>query len=211
MIDPERLPDLLCDSVLANRAFSAVNQVTRPLLEAPKTCHFADRMAYTSLNLWLAEDSNMRVDKMSMAMSVETRAPLEDHHLIDLAFSIPLEFKLRHGDFKRVFKDSVSDLVPKAILNRPKWGFAPPTSEWLRTVFKPLVDKYLSIENVERVGYFNAQFVSKLVAHHLSRQSYEVWAIWPLLIFHIWHALYIDGNLTLSERLTSDKIMEYLQ
>jgi asparagine synthase (glutamine-hydrolysing) len=204
------LPNLITDGLLAAQSFAKVEHIVRPLLNTPDTRHFADRIAYTSFNLWLAEDSNMRVDKMSMAMSIETRAPLEDHHLVDLAFGIPLEFKLRQGDFKRIFKDAVADIVPASILNRPKWGFAPPTSEWLRTVFKPLVDRYLSAENIAKVGYFNPQQVSKLVEAHLSKQSYEVWTLWPLLIFHIWHALYIERSLNVDHMLTPDTIMQYL-
>lgn len=207
LIDPERLPGLMKDPILANGAHDQISAVVRPLLEAPHTSHFADRVAFTSLSLWIAEDSNMRVDKMSMAMSVEARAPLEDHKLVELAMRIPLGHKLRQGDFKRVFKDAVADLVPPEILRRPKWGFVPPTSDWLRTVLKPLVDTYLAPERVAAVGWFEPDAVTRLINEHMTRQSYELWSLWPLLVFHLWHALYIDGSLTLGYKIGPDDLI----
>ncbi|MCC6617217.1 MAG: asparagine synthase (glutamine-hydrolyzing) [Anaerolineae bacterium] len=198
MIDPAHLPGLLQDQALARSASEHVSAIFDPILLRPKTAHFADRIAYASFNLWIAEDSNMRVDKMSMAMSVEARAPLEDHPLVDLAFRLPLEYKLRGGDFKRVFKDAVRDLIPAAILKRPKWGFVPPTSEWLRTVFRPLVERYMSPERLHASGIFNARQVCELVEAHRAKRSYELWTIWPILVFQLWHALYIERDLTVA-------------
>ncbi len=202
LIGPDRLPGLMIDQRLASGAHQTISRVVRPLLDAPCTNHFADRVAFASLNLWIAEDSNMRVDKMSMAMSIEARAPLEDHKLVELAMRIPLEHKLRQGDFKRVFKDAVADWVPAEILRRPKWGFVPPTSDWLRTVLKPLVETYLSPENVEAVGWFKPEAITGLIDDHMTKRNYELWSLWPLLVFHIWHALYIDGSLKLDHKLT---------
>jgi asparagine synthase (glutamine-hydrolysing) len=196
MIDPARLPQIMTDTRLAEGALSAVARTVDPLLNTPTTPHFADRIAYTSARLWIAEDSNMRVDKLSMSMSIEARAPLEDHDLVNWAFQLPLEYKLRNGDFKRVFKDAVRDLLPEPILTRPKWGFAPPTSEWLRTVFRPLMDRYLSVEALSETGYFQPNTVQSLIDSHLSKRSYEVWALWPILIFSLWHAVYITEELT---------------
>jgi asparagine synthase (glutamine-hydrolysing) len=197
VIGTERLPGLV------NQASDPeiIHGHLRPLLNSPRTRHFADRIAFTSLNLWLAEDSNMRVDKLSMAMSIEARAPFEDHRLTELALRIPLENKLRGGDFKSVLKSAVADLVPAEILHRPKWGFTPPASEWLRTILRPLVDRCLSAEYVTEVGLFQAGGVSAMVDNHLSRRKYELNAVWSLLVFHLWHALYIDQSLTLDHKI----------
>lgn len=198
----ENMP--LADERLASSGYAALANILRPLLNAPKTNHFADRIAFASLNLWIPEESNMRVDKMCMAMSVESRAPLEDHNLVELALRLPLEYKLRGGDFKAVFKQAVSDFVPHEILTRPKWGFFPPSSGWLRESLRSLVEKYLAPEYVSAVGYFDPKAVSALVDSHLSRRGYELWTIWSLLTFHLWHALYIDRSLVLSDKLIPD-------
>lgn len=209
IVYPARLPDLLADEALALRAGELVGDVLRPVLAAPTTRYFADRMAYTGLSLWVAEDSNMRVDKMSMAMSIESRAPFEDHLLADLAFRIPLPYKLRRGGFKTVLKDAVADLVPPEILNRPKWGFTPPTSDWLRGVFKPLVNTYLSPEYVASAGVFRPETITRLIDDHQARRSYELWPLWTALAFHIWHGLYIDGCLTLDSRLAPEDLFAH--
>ena len=135
--DLDHLPGVLADDGLAGQRETIIDRIIRPLITAPQTDRFADRIAFTSLNLWIPEDSNMRVDKMTMAMSVEARAPFEDHRLAELALTIPLRYKLRQGDVKRVLKDAVRDLVPESVLTRSKWGFVPPSSDWLRTVAAP--------------------------------------------------------------------------
>lgn len=200
IMELDSLPGILANRQLATSAYKRLDQILRPLLDSPRTPHFADRIAFTSLNLWLPEDSNMRVDKMSMAMSVESRAPFEDHKLVELALRIPLEHKLRQGDFKAVLKSAVADLVPPEILAREKWGFRPPISEWLRTHFRPLIENYLSPKHV--LGeYFQPEAVSRIVEAHIAKHQYELWSLWPLLVFHLWHALYIDGSLTLDHKL----------
>lgn len=201
MIDPDHLPELLAEQQRALRAYDSVSAALLPMLQSPRTAHFADRIAMTGLASWLAEDSNMRVDKMTMLMSTEARAPFQDHNLIDLAFSLPIHYKLRQGDVKRVLKEAVRDLVPPQILERPKWGFSPPLSEWLRTTLRPLVEAYLSPERVNAVGLFNPKAVAALIDAHIHRRQYEVWSLWTVLVFHLWHALYIDRSLTLDHKL----------
>ncbi len=195
MVAPERLPGLLADGGRAAGADAALSGVLGPLLAGPDTRHFADRIAFTSLNLWIAEDSNMRVDKMSMLNSVESRAPFLDHDLVALALRLPLAYKLRDGDFKRVLKDAVRDLLPPQVFRRPKWGFSPPSSEWLRTVFRPLLDTVLSREHVAAVGLFQPAAVARLVDDHLSKRRYDLWSVMSLFVFHLWHAMYIERSL----------------
>ncbi len=207
VFDPRQLGHLLLNRPLADQAYASVSAALLPFLNAPQTDTFADRIALTGFGSWLAEDSNMRVDKMTMLMSTEARAPFEDHELVHLAFHLPLNVKLRQGDFKAVLKDAVRDLVPAPILERPKWGFAPPTSHWLRTWLRPLVERYLSPEYVRAVGVFQPEAVAALVNAHLHQGAYEVWAVWTLLVFHLWHALYIDGTLTPTGRLTPADLM----
>lgn len=202
MIALDQMPILMSDTSAAHGAYEAVSAALLPMLDAPRTDHFADRIAMAGFVSWLAEDSNMRVDKMTMAMSIEARAPFEDHEMTALAFSLPLEHKLRKGDFKAVLKAAVADFVPRPILERPKWGFAPPTSQWLRTTLRPLVDCYLAPDYVRSVGLFRPEAVSDLVDRHINKREYHVWALWTLLIFHLWHALYIDRSLTLDRKLS---------
>ncbi|MGQ9907827.1 MAG: asparagine synthase (glutamine-hydrolyzing) [Candidatus Flexifilum sp.] len=177
----------------------------RPLLNEPATRHFADRIAFTSLKLVVAENHNMRVDKMAMAFSTESRAPLEDYRLVELALRLPLPYKLRAGDVKRVFKDAVRDLVPDFVMTRPKWGFNPPASNWLRGPLRPLLDRWLSREYVNAVRIFDADAIANVVNAHLGGQ-YELFPVWSSLIFHLWHAIYIDGSLQVDTVMTPDRL-----
>jgi asparagine synthase (glutamine-hydrolysing) len=199
IVPQDRISSLFADHLMRrpDYTYTRLTAALKPFLAAPHTRHFADRIAFTSLNLWVAEDSNMRVDKMSMAMSIEARAPLEDHHLAAFALKLPLHYKLRAGDVKRVFKDAVRDLIPAEILARPKWGFFPPLSDWLRSIFRPLVEKYLHPDRVAAVGLFDPAAVSGIVRDHIDKNKYELWPLWALFVFHLWHALYIERDLTL--------------
>ncbi len=207
VFDLERLPALLADARLAAGGYAAVSRALRPHLDAPRTPYFADRIAYAGLRSWIAEDSNMRVDKMSMLMSTESRAPFQDHRLVELALNLPLPYKLRGGDTKAVLKAAVADLVPRPILERPKWGFMPPLSEWLRTTFRPLVETYLAPERVAAAGYFQPEAVARLARAHLERQRYEAVTLFALLVFHLWHAHMIAGDLPLDSLVTPAELL----
>jgi asparagine synthase (glutamine-hydrolysing) len=210
LLDFERLPELLNDAPPLASLQASVTADLRSLLAQPGTPHFADRIAYTNLRRIVAENFNMRVDKMSMAMSIETRAPFEDYEMVDLAFSLPLAYKLREGDFKRVLKDAVRDLVPEAILTRPKWGFNPPQSGWLRTCLRPLVERALTPERIAAVGIFRPEAAERVIHAHIVEGKYEMWAVWSLLVFHLWHALYIEQSWALGDRLTAADVVKSL-
>jgi asparagine synthase (glutamine-hydrolysing) len=175
--------------------FESVAQFLRPVLAAPRTSHFTDRIAFADLRLRLPEYWNCRVDKMSMTMSIEARAPLEDYQLAEFALALPLSYKLRGGQSKAVFKDAIRDLVPASVLTRKKWGFNPPTSGWMRTILRPLVEQTLTRERVEAAGVFRADAVQTLIRDHIGAGKYEMHALWTALVFHLWHAQYIDGSI----------------
>lgn len=206
-----RLDDIEQILLDGSDTYQQLHNTLMPWLSAHSRADFAERIAYTSFNLWVAEDSNMRVDKTSMLMSIETRAPLEDHSLVDFAFQLPMAYKLRDGDTKRIFKDAISDLVPQSILKRKKWGFIPPTSDWLRTNLRPLVDRYLSHEYVESAGLCQPDIVTRIVAAHMTKEGYHLKEIWALLVLHIWHALYIDQSLILTKKIMPLDIVDASQ
>jgi asparagine synthase (glutamine-hydrolysing) len=204
IIDGARLPDLLAR---ANGGQDSVRGMLHPMLAMPQTRHFAQRAAYVELRLPMAENINMRVDKMSMAMSVEARSPLQDYRLVELALRLPLEYKLRRGDFKTILKDAFADVIPAEVLKRPKWGFTPPASEWLRTGLRSLVETVLAPERVAAAGVFRPETIARLIDAHIVERRYELWSIWSALIFHLWHALYIERSLTLDHTLSPDDLV----
>lgn len=153
--------------------------------------HFQDRLMLTDLKLWLAEESNMRVDKSAMLASIETRAPFLSHPVVEFASKIPLQLKLRNGSTKYLLKKTFADLIPKEIANRPKQGFASPASKWLRGELRELVTRALSPQALNTSGYFNANYVGELLDSHLNKKEYHLNQLWSLLTFQVWFYKYI--------------------
>jgi asparagine synthase (glutamine-hydrolysing) len=146
------------------------------------------------LKLWLPEESNMRVDKSAMAASIETRAPFLSHPVVEFAAGLPFNLKLRGGVGKYILKQAFADIIPPAIAQRRKMGFASPASKWLRGELRPLAEKMLSPQAIKESGYFQPLFVSNLLESHISKQDYHLNQLWSLLTFQIWFAKYIAGK-----------------
>jgi asparagine synthase (glutamine-hydrolysing) len=145
----------------------------------------------TDLKLWLAEESNMRVDKSAMLASIETRAPFLSHPVVEFASKIPLQHKLRNGSTKYLLKKAFADLIPKEIADRPKQGFASPASKWLRGELRQLVTRSLSPQALNTSGYFNANYVGEMLDSHLNKRGYHLNQLWSLLTFQVWFFKYI--------------------
>ena len=114
-----------------------------------------NRQLYADLSLYLADDILVKVDRMSMATSLETRAPFLDGDLMELAFSMPGHLKIRNGERKWILKQAMKDVLPDSILNRRKEGFSIPMKNWLRRELQPLMRDLLSRERVARRGLFD--------------------------------------------------------
>ena len=153
--------------------------------------HFQDRLMLTDLKLWLAEESNMRVDKSAMLASIETRAPFLSHPVVEFASKIPLQLKLRNGSTKYLLKKTFADIIPAPIADRPKQGFASPASKWLRGELRELVTRALSPQALNTSGYFNPNYVAEMLDSHLNKKGYHLNQLWSLLTFQVWFFNYI--------------------
>jgi asparagine synthase (glutamine-hydrolysing) len=193
----ECLPHLLIDSALARGAYSQLAQTLRPVLSAPRTHYFADRIAFANLSLWLAECANMRLDQISAAFDVPIAAPFEDHQLVNFALHTPLCHKLRGNGYKMVLRHAVADLVPSELLHRPKRDPFAVAAVWLRGALKPLLERYLSPERLAATDIFVPRAVADLIAAHQSGAANEARTLWLILAFQLWHARHITGDLTL--------------
>jgi asparagine synthase (glutamine-hydrolysing) len=142
-------------------------------------------MAYLDLRLRLPELLLMRVDKMSMATSVEARVPYLDYVFVGLAISIPEQVKLRGQTTKYLFKQAVRGLIPEQIIDRPKQGFAVPINEWMETRLGNVMRRKLA-SFVRRTDYFDPAVVEMM----MERNDYLTWY---LLNFALWHELWIEG------------------
>ena len=151
-----------------------------------------NRQLYADLSIYLAEDILVKVDRMSMATSLETRAPFLDGDVMELAFSMPGHLKIRNGERKWILKRAMKGILPDSILTRSKEGFSIPMKNWLRRELQPLMRELLSPDRVKRRGLFDAAEVSKLMDDHVAGRENYAHTLFPLMVFERWASEYIS-------------------
>jgi asparagine synthase (glutamine-hydrolysing) len=154
-----------------------------------------NRQLYADLRIYLADDILVKVDRMSMATSLETRAPFLDVEMMELAFSMPGRFKIRDGERKWVVKRALEGLVPPRILTRRKEGFSIPMKQWLRRELRPIMERLLSRERLERRGLFQPGYVSGCIAAHVAGRENHAHLLFCLMVFERWAEEFLgDGR-----------------
>ncbi|MBS0610658.1 MAG: amidotransferase 1, exosortase A system-associated [Proteobacteria bacterium] len=138
---------------------------------------------YLDYKTWLVGDINTKVDRASMAHSLEVREPLMDHLLVEWLATLPSDLKIRAGQGKAIFKQAYEPLLPHELLYRPKMGFSVPMATWLRGPLKDRVRQALLGERLRDCGYFNAVTVRRLIDEHNSGLRDHATALWMLLMF----------------------------
>ena len=141
---------------------------------------------------YLPEDVLTKVDRMSMAHSIESRVPLLDNAVIEFAARLPSAMKIRNGRRKHVLKEVAAALLPPEIIARPKQGFGVPIGVWFRGNLRELFgDTLLSPRSLQR-GYFQPAFVRRLIDEHVAGKRDHTLRLWQLVVFERWHQQYID-------------------
>jgi asparagine synthase (glutamine-hydrolysing) len=152
------------------------------------------RMMRFDFETYLPEDVLTKVDRMSMAHSIETRVPLLDNEVIDFAAALPANFKIRNGRRKHILKETLRPLLPAGILDRRKQGFGIPLGTWFRGGLTGLFSEILDAPRTKQRGYFEPAFVGRLLREHLAGQRDHTLRLWQLLVFELWHRYYLDGR-----------------
>jgi asparagine synthase (glutamine-hydrolysing) len=152
------------------------------------------RMMRFDFETYLPEDVLTKVDRMSMAHSIESRVPLLDNEVIDFAATLPSDFKIRNGRRKHVFKEALRPLLPANILERRKQGFGIPLGAWFRGGLTDLFADVLHSPRTEQRGYFEASFVRRLTDEHLAGKRDHTLRLWQLLVFELWQRQYVDKS-----------------
>ncbi len=146
---------------------------------------------YLDLKTYLVDDIMVKVDRMSMAPSLEAREPLLDHKLVEFAFSLPGRFKLRGGETKWVFKKTMARLLPPETLSRPKEGFSIPIKHWLRAELRESLLDRLSEKRLREDGVFEPAAVRRMIDAHLAGRENFSHQLWALLVFAVWKETYL--------------------
>jgi asparagine synthase (glutamine-hydrolysing) len=151
-----------------------------------------ERMQYLDMNFYMAEDILTKVDRASMAVSLETRAPFLDPRIGEFAASLPLEYKLRGNKGKYILKKAVEGLLPHSILTRSKKGFGIPVAAWLNGRLNPLMHDLLSPDRLKAQGLFEPHYVQTLIAEHEKGVASHHKQLWTLLVFQLWYDKFLD-------------------
>lgn len=151
-----------------------------------------ERMQSLDTRLYLAEDILTKVDRASMAVSLEVRAPFLDPRVAEFAASLPANYKLRGRKTKYILKRAIEDLLPPFVTRRSKKGFGVPVAKWLKEKLRPLARDLLSPDRVRRAGVFNSDYVTKLQDEHERGVANHRKLLWTLLMFELWHESFIE-------------------
>ncbi len=181
----EQQRDLLTREVL-EKTSGDIYKGAKDLLEICDAENQIEQMQFLDMNFYLAEDILTKVDRASMAVSLEVRAPFLDYRVAEFAAGLPLEYKLKGSVGKYILKETVKNLLPKSIIKRPKKGFGIPIAGWLKGKLNPLLHDLLASTRLKNQGLFNPDFVQKLIREHETNVASHHKQLWTLLVFQLW-------------------------
>ena len=150
-----------------------------------------DRIFYLDFKMTLQDTYLTKVDRASMANSLEVRSPFLDKDLAEFAFKIPNRLKLKNFRTKYILKEIAKEYFPKDIIHQPKIGFGIPLAEWLRNDLKELLLEHLNEQTINNQGLFNYSFINNLVNEHIKGGKDNSSKLWPLLVFQMWHKTWL--------------------
>ena len=157
--------------------------------------NFLNQVLVTEFKTKLVDDLLLSEDRVSMAHSMESRVPFLDTDLVEFAFTIPAHLKLKNGTTKYIFKKAMSNVLPDEILNKPKDGFAFTPSSLFKHSLKEYAEVFLSEENIRKRGYFNYDYIHRILNHKITpKLRWHYYFIMGLIAVEIWHRIYIDQD-----------------
>jgi asparagine synthase (glutamine-hydrolysing) len=184
---------LLADSVRRDAADPAGDKVLRDYLLGPEA-GLLDRATALDVEQYLPEYQLTYVDRMSMAHSLEVRAPLTDYTLVDFVTSLPIGYRLQGDHSKHIFKQVSRRWIDPAIAERKKVGFDSPVGQWFKDELRPFLTSFMAPEQISRSGLLEPAAVQRLIADHLTgRRDYSL-QLWSLVTLEAWYRMYVEDG-----------------
>jgi asparagine synthase (glutamine-hydrolysing) len=162
----------------------------RDYLIKAKANHPLHAILYLDAKLYLQDDLLVKVDRASMANSLEVRVPFLDHTFVDFITHLPPEFKLRGLKTKYLMKKTAGPLLPKNIIHRPKKGFGIPVAKWIKGELRELFEDTFNSESIRREGLFNPVFISQMLYDHINGRVDYRKPLWTLFMFQKWQSMW---------------------
>lgn len=189
---PEEQNNLLTEDARRGTSTDDIYRDARRLLaDECDADNVVECMQSLDTRLYLAEDILTKVDRASMAVSLEVRAPFLDPRVAEYAASLPAHYKLRGRKSKYILKRAVAPLLPPFVTRRSKKGFGVPVAEWLKGRLRPLARDLLSPERMRKRGLFDADYVVRLQDEHERGHANHRKLLWTLLMFELWYESFI--------------------
>jgi asparagine synthase (glutamine-hydrolysing) len=157
-----------------------------------ETEEWLDTVLDADVNLYLVDDLLVKMDRATMAHSLEARSPFLDHELMGFVASLPTNFKQAWGQKKRILKATLRGRMPDTLLDRPKMGFSVPLVKWFQEDLREMAYDVLLSPNARHRGYFKPEVVARLLREHTVETNHST-QLWDLLMLELWHQTFIDG------------------
>jgi len=171
----------------------------RNYFKEAKTQDALNQQSYVDIKSYLVDDILVKVDRMSMATSLEARVPFLDHRVVEFSATVPSHLKLQGKTTKYLLKKAMADYLPPDILTRGKEGFSIPIKNWIKHDLKDLMMDVLSPGRIKREGFFESTFVEQLKNEHLSGKENHSHRLWAMMVFGIWQDYFLRNGETLNE------------
>lgn len=171
---------------------STVQAFYEQVFEQAHKLDFIAQSQFADIKTYMVDDILVKVDRMSMATSLEVRVPLLDHRLIEFALNLPDPMRIRFRRTKVIFRKAMQHILPPEIIEKHKQGFSVPIKHWLRGPLKPMMTDLLSPETIRSRGIFNPHTVSQWVSEHLNGAVNHSHRLWALMILELWRQKIYD-------------------
>ena len=162
--------------------------------DSPVADETTDRMLYTEQMTRMPEHFLQIADRMSMAHSLEMRAPIVDKRVAELAASLPVDFKIKPGELKILLREVARRHYPAKLIDRTKMGFKFPMARWFKDELADFVTQVMDEARIFEAGIFNKSYVDQIIREHQSGRKDHNFKIWNLLNYEVWYRLFISGD-----------------